>query len=527
MKKHIAYAVIPLLLFVLRTWATEVPATSSAISDEILRHVRFLASDELTGRGVDTPGIDKARDYIAQEFKKYGLVPPDESGTYLQGLKVVTGVKVKEPTTLTLGNGSPLTLHQEWVPLGLSGSGIVEGEVVFVGYGITAKDYGYDDYAGVEVKGKIALVLRYEPPPKSEKSPFQKAPRFSRHATLRAKVTNARNHGASAIILVDLHPPRAGEKDLIPIARNLGRGDATLVAVQVKRHIVEKWFQEEGVSLVELKEQIDREEKPASLPLPHLKASLHVILERITTKTDNAIGILPGSDPRLKKETIVIGAHYDHLGLGYFGTRDSSTEGQIHNGADDNGSGTAILLSLAQRLSRLPERPPRTVVFAAFTGEELGLYGSRHFVTHPPFPITSTKAMINLDMVGRMRENRVTVFGTDSAKEFSGLVTEAAQQLGVEVRLSTGRVGSSDHAPFYEKKIPVLHLYTGSHEDYHRPTDDWEKLNIEGMSKISDLALSVVKKIASAKEPPTFMSLASTSSDRSSTPISPRQVPAP
>jgi hypothetical protein len=505
MKKNIAYAFILPLLIVLRTWSNEVPVSGSTFGDEILRHVRYLASDELTGRGVDTPGIDKARDYIAHEFKKYGLLPLDESGAYLQGLNVVTGVKVTEPTILTLGNGSPLALDKEWVPLGLSGSGVVKGEGVFVGYGITAKDYGYDDYAGVDVRGKIALVLRYEPPPKSEKSPFQKRPRSSHHATLRAKVTNAREHGASAVILVDLNPPRAGEKDLILMARSSERGVATLVAVQVKRQIMEKWFQEAGASLSELKEKIDREEKPASLPLPSLKVSAHVILEQITKKTDNVIGILPGSDPHLKEETIVIGAHYDHLGFGYFGTRDFSTQGEIHNGADDNGSGTAVLLTLAQRLSRLPERPMRTVVFAAFTGEELGLYGSRHFVAHPPFPITSTKAMVNLDMVGRMTDNRVTVSGIDSAKELRGWVTDAGQQLGVEIRPSTGRIGRSDHAPFYEKNIPVLHFYTGSHDDYHRPTDDWEKLNIEGMVRIGDLVLSVVKKIASAKEPPSFV----------------------
>jgi hypothetical protein len=508
MKKSIAYATITLLLVVLRTWATEVPSQTSAIADEILKHVRYLASDELMGRGVDTPGIDKARDYIANEFKKYGLASPDKSTAYFQQLNVVTGVKLKEPAALTLGDGLPLVLNQEWIPLALSRSGIVNGEAVFVGYGITTKDYGYDDYAGVDVKGKIAVVLRYEPIPKGEKSPFRKPPGFSPHSVLRTKATNARNHGASAMILVDLHPPRAGEKDLIPIARSLGRSDTSLVAVHVKRQMVEKWFQENGVSLPELKEKIDREEKPGSLHLPRLKASFHVSLEQITAKTDNVIGILPGSDPRLKDEIIVVGAHYDHIGLGYVGNRDPSTEGQIHNGADDNASGTALLLSLAQRLSRLPEGPPRTVIFAAFTGEELGLYGSKHFVTHPPFPITSTKAMVNLDMVGRMKDNRVTVGGIDSAKEFRGLVTEAGQKLGLEVKTSTSRrTGGSDHAPFYEKNIPVLHFYTGSHEDYHRPTDDWEKLNIEGMAKTSDFVLLVLNKIASAKESPTFTRL--------------------
>ncbi|MGH7774589.1 MAG: M28 family peptidase [Candidatus Binatia bacterium] len=499
-----------LLLLLLTGWATEVPSPPHSTQDEVSRHVRYLASDELMGRGVDTPGIELARDYIAQEFKKYGLVPGGENGTFFQGLEVVTGVRIKESSNLFIGKGKPLVLNEEWVALGLSDSGMIEGELAFVGYGITAKDYGYDDYAGVDVKGKIVLVLRYEPPPKNEKSPFQKAPRFSSHATLRAKVTNARNHGATGMILVDLSPSREGEKELIPIRRSMGRSDGGLIAVQAKRQIVEKWLQEEGASLSQLKQKIDSQEKPASISVPGLRVSLNVALEKITKKTDNVIGILPGSDPQSKDENIVIGAHYDHIGLGYFGTRDATTEGQIHNGADDNASGTAVILDLAQRLSSLPNRLPRTIVFVAFTGEELGLYGSRHYVTHPSFPIQSTKAMINLDMVGRLRENQLTVFGTGTAKEFDNWMTEAGKKLGIEIKPSARGVGRSDHTSFYNKNIPVLHFFTGTHNDYHRPTDDWEKLNIEGMSRVSDLVLGTVERIASAKEPLTFVRLPST-----------------
>ncbi|MBI4490323.1 MAG: M20/M25/M40 family metallo-hydrolase, partial [Deltaproteobacteria bacterium] len=492
-------------LLIIKGWTTEIPSPTPSTSDELVRHVRYLASDELMGRGVDTPGINMARDYIAQEFKKYGLVPGGENGTYLQRLEVVTGARAKESSTVSFGKGSPLGLNEEWVPLGLSRSGIIEGEVIFVGYGITAKDYGYDDYAGVDVKGKIVLVLRYEPPPKNEKSPFRKHPDYSNHASLRAKATNARDHGAIGMILVDLHPARQGQEELIPLRRSLGRSDGSLIAVQVRRQSVEKWLQEKGVSLSAFKEKIDLEERPASISLAGLRASLNVSLEKITTKTDNVIGILPGSDPQLKEENIVIGAHYDHLGLGYFGTRDTSTEGQIHNGADDNASGTAVVLNLAERLSRHPGRTPRTIVFVAFTGEELGLYGSRHYVTHSPFPIASTRAMINLDMVGRLKDNRVTVFGLDTVKEFVSLVTEVGKETGIEIRPSSRGIGRSDHVSFYNKNIPVLHFFTGSHNDYHRPTDDWEKLNTEGMAKVSDLILTTVKKIASAKEPLTFV----------------------
>jgi Zn-dependent M28 family amino/carboxypeptidase len=284
----------------------------------------------------------------------------------------------------------------------------------------------------------------------------------------------------------------------------LGRSDAGLIAVQVTRQIAEKWLAERGISLRQLKDKIDRDERPASASLKGARASLSVSLERISARTYNVIGVVPGSHPQLKAESVVIGAHYDHIGLGYFGTRDASTEGQIHNGADDNASGTALLLNLAQRLSQLQKRPPRTILLVAFTGEELGLYGSRHYVAHPSLPIPSTKAMINLDMVGRLRDNRLTVFGVDTAKEFHGYLTDAAWELGIEARLSN-RIGRSDHSPFYGKKIPVLHFFTGSHDDYHRPTDDWDRLNIEGIAKLSDLVLRTVEKIASADSPLTFV----------------------
>ncbi|MBI2985614.1 MAG: M20/M25/M40 family metallo-hydrolase [Deltaproteobacteria bacterium] len=447
---------------------------------------------------------------LAAEFGRYGLAPGGENGTFFQTLDVVVGVKVKEPTSLSFGEGSPLLLNEEWVPFALSRSADVEGELVFAGYGITAQEYGYDDYAGLDVKGKIVLVLRYEPPPKGEKSPFKKPPRYSSHATFVSKAANARNHGAIGMILVDLHPPRQGEKGLIPIRRTLGQNDAGIVVTQVKREIVEKRLEEAGISLRELKERIDREEKPASVPLPGLKASLRVTLEKITKKTDNVIGLLPGSDPQLKGENIVIGAHYDHLGLGYFGTLDMSGEGQIHNGADDNASGTAVVMNLAEKLSHRPQKLARSIVFVAFTAEELGTHGSRYYVSHPPLPIESTRAMINLDMVGRLKDNRLTVSGMDTAKEFRELVTTAAQEVATEITASPRGVRGSDHVHFYNKNIPVLHFSTGSHNDYHRPTDDWEKLNIDGMVKVSDMVLAIVGKIAGSKEPPTFVRLSPT-----------------
>jgi hypothetical protein len=496
------------ILYAFAAWSLEIPSLPQSRVEILGDHARYLASEELTGRGVDTPGIKLARDFIAREFAAYGLLPGGERDTYVQTFEAATGVTVKEPTSLSLGGASLVTLNTDWTPLGLSRSGFVEGEVVFAGYGITAKDYGYDDYAGLDVKGKIVILLRYEPPPKNDKSPFRKAPRYSTHAALRAKANNAREHGAAGMILVDLNTPGTGEKELISTRNSLWRGGNSLVAAQIRRSVIEPWLDARGVSLKTLKEKIDRAEQPASQNIPGLTMRLQVTLEENRERAENVVGILPGSDPELRKEAVVIGAHYDHLGFGHFGTLDRSSEGRIHHGADDNASGTAVLLDLARRLSQSLSRPARTIVFAAFSGEELGLYGSRHYVNYPPVRLSATKAMINLDMVGRLRENRVTVFGSRSAKGLSAVISEEGRRLGLEIRESDG-IGRSDHMSFYNKKIPALHFFTGSHPDYHRPSDTWDKLNIEGMARVSDLVQATVRRIAEMREPLSFVSLPS------------------
>jgi hypothetical protein len=493
-------------LLALSGWTGEFSAQAPSAAGDILRHVKQLASEAFGGRGVDTPGIQLARDYIAGELAKYGLRPGGDGGTYLQSFDVVVGVAVKEPSHLALGDRVS-RLDEDWIPLGLSTSDKAEAEVVFAGYGITAKEYGYDDYAGIDARGKIAVVLRYEPPPKDAHSPFKKLPEASTYATLRAKANNARDHGAAGMILVDLNPDADEKTELLSLRSSLWRGGNTLVAAQVKRRIIEPWLASRGVSLTSLKEQIDRSGKPASILVPDAKIKLQVTLQEERRRAENLVAILPGADPYLAGENIVIGAHYDHLGLGHFGARERQAEGKIHPGADDNASGTAVMLDLARRMSELPAKPARSVVFVAFSGEELGLYGSRAFVERSPW-IRSTKAMINLDMVGRLREDRVTVFGVRSGPGFSKIIRDGARQLGLQVQESDG-VGRSDHMSFYNRKIPVLHFFTGTHADYHRPSDTWDKINVQGAAKVSDLVLLTALEIANAKEPPQFVSLPS------------------
>ncbi len=501
------FAVILTALVGLTTRPWELSGSEPTATDELSAHAKLLAAPELSGRGVGTPGIAIARDYIAAEFAKYGLLPGGDHNGYLQRFEVAVGVRVKQPSSLSLGQETALTLYEDWLPLGLSSTGQVQGNVVFAGYGITAKDYGYDDYAGIDVKGKIVIVLRYEPPPKNDQSPFRKSPDFSTHAALRTKANNAREHGAIGMILVDMNNRGDTRTELMSLRSSLWRSGSSLVAAQIKRRAAESWFAAHGVSLKVLQDQIDREEKPASLALTGKMLSIQVSLEEERQLAENIVGILPGRDSSRNPEYVVVGAHYDHLGLGHYGARDQSAAGLIHHGADDNASGTSVLLHIARRLSQIEPKPRRSIVFVAFSAEELGLHGSGHFVGSWP-QIGSVKSMINLDMVGRLREERVTIFGVRSSPSFETIVVSNAKQLGLQTHMPDG-VGPSDHLSFYNKQIPVLHFFTGSHPDYHRPADTWDKLNYAGMTQIADLVVGSTMAIAALPDTPNFVSLPS------------------
>jgi hypothetical protein len=219
----------------------------------------------------------------------------------------------------------------------------------------------------------------------------------------------------------------------------------------------------------------------------------------------NVIGILPGRDPVLRNQTIILGAHYDHLGLGGFGSLDPDSTGLVHNGADDNASGTAALIQVAARLAASP--PARTVVFIAFSGEELGLLGSAYYVKQPIYPLASTLAMVNLDMVGRLRNGRLIVYGARSAKEFPALLDSLNWYAGFDLKPQGDGYGPSDQSSFYAAKRPVLHLFTDLHEDYHRTTDDWQKVNYDGLKRVADFSLGLVTALANRTKPLTFLEL--------------------
>lgn len=461
----------------------------------LLAQVKALTAPEMAGRAAGTAGADRAARYVAQAFREAGLRPGGEDG-YFQWFEVVTGVRLGEPNRLHVRRDEAVREYaagDAFVPFRFSESGRTEGEVVFAGYGITAPDLKYDDYARLDARGKIVLVLTHEPRERDASSPFR-APAAFHYSELRHKVINAREHGARAVIVVTDGQHRDEPDRLAPL-RGSGAAEWGILAVHVSRGVAATLLDGSGPSLDALQQEIDGALEPRSRALPRVRVALEVSLVRERGRTANVIGLLPGRDPRLRDEAVVIGAHYDHLGIGMESSLALDRLGDVHPGADDNASGTAALLGLARAFARAGGAA-RTLVFAAFGAEELGLLGSTYYARSPAVPMERTLAMLNLDSVGRLRDHRLHVMGVDSAREFRQLLGPIGADLGLDLRLSGDAVGPSDHTAFFARERPVLFFFTGPHGDYHRPSDTWDKLNAEGLSRVARAVHRIAGQLA-------------------------------
>ena len=475
---------------------------------DLLRHVEVLAAPAMEGRASGTPGGERAAAYIAAEFARAGLKPAGDGGGFLQPFDVVTGIRLGPANALALeGLPAPLprppAVGQDFIPLSFSAEGSVEGEVLFVGYGITAPDLGYDDYAGQDATGKVVLVMTHEPRERDEASPFRR-PEAYRHTEARTKVTNAREHGAVAVLLVrDPNNHKDEADDLIGL-RGASSSRSSVLAVNITQAFADRLLGAAGTRLSDLQAAIDANLTPRSLPLPGVRARLGVDVIRERGRTANVVGILPGRDPALGEEAVVIGAHYDHLGRGGEASLAPDAFGTIHPGADDNASGTAVLIGLARAFAAAGGAR-RTLVFAAFAGEEMGLLGSSFYTRNPPLPLEKAAAMLNLDMVGRLREGKVLVGGVESAQEWPGILRAAARGLGLNLVMRGDAYGPSDHTPFALKERPVLFFFTGPHSDYHRPSDTADKINVAGLGQVATLVYRTAATVAGEPAPPAFV----------------------
>lgn len=467
-------------------------AATLAASPEktIEKHIRTLASDEMEGRGLGTKGLQKAADYIEAELRAAGLKPGFDK-SYRQKFPVKVGVSAG-PNNAVEG-----LAKDEWTPLGFSSAGSFSGPIAFVGYGIDAPPLSYREFEGIDLKGKVALMLRYEPQEKDEKSPFD-GRKPSRWSAMRYKAMKARDLGAVAVIFVT-GPIQDEAKDKLPALANDGpESPAGLPVIQIKTSTAKKW-----VDLDQFQKDVDADLRPRSRVLD-AKLSGTVDVKAEYADGENVAGLIPGKG-KLASEIVVVGAHYDHLGYGGRGSMRPNERG-IHNGADDNASGTSAVLVAAARLKELLKdaKDHRTVAIALFSAEEVGLGGSAYLVEHSPFAMDKVAAMINLDMVGAMKDDKLVALGSESAAEWKPLLDKTAAELKLTVSSSGDGYGPSDQTSFYAKQVPVIHFFTGSHERYHTPDDDADAINFAGAAKSAELTARLAANIARGDTTPKY-----------------------
>lgn len=486
--------------------AKSTPPKGVISADHYQQTVKFLASDALKGRGTGTPELKKAAAYIAGQFKALGIKPASGS-SYYQTFDVTTNAKLGKGNELAYtvhgGKRQAAALSQEFNPYNFSGNARVSGPVVFAGYGITAPEYDYDDYAGLDVKGKIVLVLRHEPQEFDEKSKFG-GKVYTVHEQRQTKAVNAKFHGAKAVLFVNDMSNHTVDSDVVDkFSSHVGPNSPDIPFVQVKASLVAQWLEPSGKNLKSWIEAVDKNLKPESFEIPGLTVDLDVNVQREVRQVPNVVAYLPGETD----EYVILGAHFDHLGMGEQSSMAPDLAGKaIHHGADDNASGSAGLLELADYFAAQPKRK-RGILFLAFSAEELGLIGSSYYVNHPILPLEKCVTMVNMDMIGRIKDGRVFVGGTGTGSTLMSLLDEvkpAHPKLKLDLS-EQGGYGSSDHFSFTIKQVPVLFFFSGLHADYHKPSDTWEKIDNVDAADLVNLVAEVTIKLQEAPQRPTYV----------------------
>jgi Peptidase family M28/PDZ domain/PA domain len=479
--------------------------------ERMKKDIQFLASDECEGRGVETEGINKAADHIAGIFKELGLKPANPDGSYFQPFVIPGPARLGSPNKLVLkgplGQEIDAPVNRWFSVSGLSSKGKASAPLVFAGYGAVIKG-GYDDFKDIDIKGKIVVMLRVTPRPYSKEAPF---PDAANQAPLITKVTAAEERKAAAIIFVSEKSQAGADDPLMTFDYSRGGGASSLPVIHIRRTLLDQILASEGKTVAQIETEISHSLKPQSFDVKGWSASVETTIDRPEIKAKNVVAVLEGKGP-LANETVVIGAHYDHLGRGERGSRAKGSKA-IHYGADDNGSGTTAVLELARRFTAMKDREGRRIVFMTFSGEERGLLGSAHYCRNPLFPLKDTVAMINLDMVGRLRPDAMTkkdkleIGGIGSAKNFEALIDQFNKKYEFEIKKSRSGTGPSDHTSFFVKGVPVYFFFTGLHQEYHMPTDKPETINFEGMYKIVDMVEELTVKITTDKQRPEFVAV--------------------
>lgn len=501
-------------VFVLGTCAGAVRADDDTLVTRLRNHVYTLASPEYEGRYPGTPGNEKAVAYIRSEFMKMGLRQVGSS--YTQQFTVPSGVELSGENAVSFGvivpkpfvplsELKPLKITWktgvDYTPIGFSSGGSVSGALVFVGFGITDKAKNMDDYAGVDVKGKVVIVLTGEP------ANYNPHAAFKGTASMRTRAINAREHGAAGVVFV--HPQGDSAEVLVPLQFDAKSSNSGIVIMHAKRSSIARFFPKHPDSTLLGAEQfIIKSKSSRSFELPNTTISASVGIKTVESAIDNVVAMVPGTER--PDEYIVVGAHLDHLGYGDENSLYSGSDKKIHFGADDNASGSAGMLELAAMISAKPLS--RSVVFIAFNAEERGLLGSVYYTRTPLIPLEKTICMINLDMIGRLKDNKVNIQGVGSSSRWKPLLDSLNATYKFTITTTDDGLGPSDHSSFYSKEKPVLFLFTGLHSDYHRPTDTPDKINYTGQAMVVRFTESILRTVGAWTTAPEYVKVKSTQS---------------
>lgn len=502
MKNKIYYL---LLTFLLLSFTFPYSGHNDITSDDVLERIKYLASDELEGRFPGTKGDSLAEKYLIKEFKSYGLIPAGDDG-YKEHFDFISSIKLAPGNSFSVSYNdikTELKVNEDFTPLGLSSLGKAQGEMVFVGYGINSSEKNYNDFANVDLKNKIAVMLRYSPGHNDpHDNPFQYL------ESTRQKYESVIEAGAAGVIMIT-GPNSEDEDELMNLRVDNSSINNKIPFINCKRNIIEKIFESLGKNLKDIQVGIDSFKTPNSFSLKS-EASFQTDFINVKANTSNIIGYVEGSDPVLNKEVIVVGAHMDHLGDGMsYGSLNEKHTPEIHNGADDNASGTAGVLEIAQKLSSVKKVNPKSIkrsyIFMLFSAEEAGLIGSAFFTKSALYKKYNIIAMINMDMIGRLNNNKLFVSGTGTSSIWENLLDSVNKSYNFTMSYEKQGYGSSDFSSFYSANLPVLGFFTGLHKDYHRPSDDWQLIDTEGEAKILKLVFDVIMTLNSKSDKPDFI----------------------
>ncbi|MBM4066807.1 MAG: M28 family peptidase [Planctomycetes bacterium] len=498
------------------TGSTENRFSPEITAEDLRTEVSYIASDELEGRMTGSRGTQMASDYISAYFKEIGLKAAGDKESYFQEFPFTSGVKIafgqNHLQISKEGSGKETTefeAQKDFMPLAFTANGEAEGQVVFAGYGLIVpgnNGVSYDSYAGLNVKDKVVLVLNYLP----EEVDMKRRQELNLYAGLRYKALLAREHGAKAILVVT-GPKSTNAGELIPLSFDKAAADSGIIAASISMKAAEALFAGSGNDLATVQSKLDKEDRDVAgnfdLPDVHVKIATAVEREKKTDR--NVIGLLPPPENTENPEYVMVGAHYDHIGRGEIDSlARKGEEGHVHNGADDNASGVSTVLELAASLAKARKENPknfgRGIIFALWSGEEMGIIGSSYFAKHPTVPLKNIAAYINFDMIGRLRENKLIIQGTDSSEYWTKLIEKRNVAAGFNLVLQHDPYLPTDVTALYPEGIPVLNFFTGGHEDYNRPTDDPETLNYDGMVKIARFVQSMIADLARSQERPVY-----------------------